>query len=774
MAKLTSIANAHDLEQALKKVPKDEFEGELRFRAIRGKRAKGFGFSVDEDNGKEYVGLFIGTQMLHAFDKERRTFAKPVLYDGTIRRSEHRPTSRLVLVSRGSGAALRTLARECIQQAKLNYKIVTLKPGETEPRDDQDDPKVLVSGGSIVTLKPGETKPRDYQEDDPKAKDPITMPENPSYLSYVAKDIQEALLKAFPTEELNKIEEALSRTSSDKNFDLVLSLLKQAQAQPTKANLLDLKSATLKYLVHVMMKYSEPLSEISSFDKLRVTTAERVRSQLEELKIQDYAEPDPSPPTVKDLKEVKLKGATGMDWRKKFKEVCTLLKNLQQRLAPEIFKRLKDQLILAQYWGMRKDHYQAHLLLNLLEIELARKQEQQAIETKEPSAIERFLKAFGAAQKMLKKLAQFVSDKRLAPVVSLLKKAEELGKAQKFDEALELLDRIPGMEKSIVSFEIWAKKINLSECKCLKQLGKGGCGAIYKLDHPNGVDLILKIAHSLDPKLQEGARKALVNEAEMYEKIGCHPNIARCLGIQKVDNEEGLVLEAIRGGTVEDQLDEVSLSLNKGKIKLSEYLGVMQYALVGTLQALAHMADLGYAHLDIKPPNIMYDETGEVKLVDLGIAAVSGQGGDNGTLGYKAPETVGGKGGTASDVFGVGALAFLFGEQKSFKYNAPEYYFGSDIDPYVTKYGSGENRALHKGDNKSVSVEEDTKTGKRTKQPGGYVAETEYVRFVNWLLHPDPEKRPTAREALNHPFLKDRLLSDEEAKKIIGRPSNSY
>ena len=55
------------------------------------------------------------------------------------------------------------------------------------------------------------------------------------------------------------------------------------------------------------------------------------------------------------------------------------------------------------------------------------------------------------------------------------------------------------------------------------------------------------------------------------------------------------------------------------------------------------------------------------------------------------------------------------------------------------------------------------------KTSGGYRAETSYTDFVNWAMHPDPALRPSAREALEHPFLQDSLLDDDQARGVLKR-----
>lgn len=58
------------------------------------------------------------------------------------------------------------------------------------------------------------------------------------------------------------------------------------------------------------------------------------------------------------------------------------------------------------------------------------------------------------------------------------------------------------------------------------------------------------------------------------------------------------------------------------------------------------------------------------------------------------------------------------------------------------------------------------------KKAGQSGAETACTKFVNWAMNPDPAQRPTAKEALKHPVLADRLLDDAAAqavlKKVLG------
>ena len=49
-------------------------------------------------------------------------------------------------------------------------------------------------------------------------------------------------------------------------------------------------------------------------------------------------------------------------------------------------------------------------------------------------------------------------------------------------------------------------------------------------------------------------------------------------------------------------------------------------------------------------------------------------------------------------------------------------------------------------------------SSKAEKKIGVYAADTAYVDFINRLMHPNPAHRMSAKEALGHPFMQQRLL----------------
>jgi serine/threonine protein kinase len=223
--------------------------------------------------------------------------------------------------------------------------------------------------------------------------------------------------------------------------------------------------------------------------------------------------------------------------------------------------------------------------------------------------------------------------------------------------------------------------VDLSEAKLGTSIKSGAFGSVSWVDGAKGTPpLVIKVPKS------SNVRSELEHEAEYYEKIGPHPNIATCLGMQTIDGQNGLVMEGIKGSDmrgVMEKLEKLSkadpqtlkaLGFDRA-LTHEEYVGAMQYMLRETLKGLDHLESKGVVHSDIRPDNVMCDsETGEVKIVDFGLAfdsdkpmegriAPTGHGmvtPEQGTQGSIVTSKV--------DVFATGELARLSMEGDQFRY----------------------------------------------------------------------------------------------------------
>jgi hypothetical protein len=116
-----------------------------------------------------------------------------------------------------------------------------------------------------------------------------------------------------------------------------------------------------------------------------------------------------------------------------------------------------------------------------------------------------------------------------------------------------------------------------------------------------------------------------------------------------------IVMELVTGGSFDKLIEG-----RGGKIDAALALRVGMEAAEG----LKHAADGGLVHGDIKPENILLDENGQAKIVDFGIASLSGKSGGQqgevwGTPYYIAPEKVRRqKADFRSDIYSLGATLF--------------------------------------------------------------------------------------------------------------------
>ena len=144
------------------------------------------------------------------------------------------------------------------------------------------------------------------------------------------------------------------------------------------------------------------------------------------------------------------------------------------------------------------------------------------------------------------------------------------------------------------------------------KVGSGGFATVYL-----GRDLqtnavvavkVLKQDYTEDAKFVERFRR----EADMASRLQ-HPNVVRTLDYGIEDDIHYLVMEYIQGKTLAEIIHE------RGPLPVEDALDIAGQ----TCRALEVAAQVGVVHRDIKPHNIMVALTGEVKVMDFGIARMS-------------------------------------------------------------------------------------------------------------------------------------------------------
>ncbi len=173
----------------------------------------------------------------------------------------------------------------------------------------------------------------------------------------------------------------------------------------------------------------------------------------------------------------------------------------------------------------------------------------------------------------------------------------------------------------------------LGPYRIVSQLGQGGMGVVYQAHDPR-LDRHVAIK-LLPPNLtrDEIAKQRFLQEAKAASALD-HPNICTIFEINETgDGQLYLVMARYEGETLKERI-------SKGPLSLNDAIDIATQ--VGNGLAKAHAA--GIVHRDIKPANLMVTADGTVKILDFGLAKLTGTEGMTqtgttvGTVAYMSPE----------------------------------------------------------------------------------------------------------------------------------------
>jgi serine/threonine protein kinase len=164
----------------------------------------------------------------------------------------------------------------------------------------------------------------------------------------------------------------------------------------------------------------------------------------------------------------------------------------------------------------------------------------------------------------------------------------------------------------------------------------------------------LLIRPGLPDSTAEETRRRAMREARIAARLQ-HPNAIALFDVAEHDGDPCLVMEFLAARSLSAILDE------RGPLPPDQVAQVG--AQVAAALAAAHAA--GIVHRDVKPANILMDDSGAVKITDFGIsrAVDDGTATQTGTLAgtpaYLAPEVArGNEPGAPSDVFSLGSTLY--------------------------------------------------------------------------------------------------------------------
>src|SRR6266542_177589 len=211
-----------------------------------------------------------------------------------------------------------------------------------------------------------------------------------------------------------------------------------------------------------------------------------------------------------------------------------------------------------------------------------------------------------------------------------------------------------------------AAATRLGPYEIIAPVGAGGMGEVYRArDTRLGRDVAVKVLPSSYADNKERLQR--------FEQEACaagalnHPNILIVHDIGSHDDAPYVVSELLEGETLRQRTTGAALAQRR----------VVDYALQ-IAHGLAAAHDKGIVHRDLKPENLFVTKDGRIKILDFGLAKLTGAADSGqsqsdiptrrvdtdpgkvmGTVGYMSPEQVRGRPADhLSDIFSLGAILY--------------------------------------------------------------------------------------------------------------------
>ncbi len=261
-------------------------------------------------------------------------------------------------------------------------------------------------------------------------------------------------------------------------------------------------------------------------------------------------------------------------------------------------------------------------------------------------------------------------------------------------------------------------------------LGQGGMGVVYRAwdERLERAVAVKQVRRGAGADLQ--ARRRFQREARAAARLS-HPAVVHLYDVVSTDDDNWIVMELVEGETVAQRL-------RGGPLPLAEAVRIAR----DVAEGLAAAHGKGIVHRDLKAENVMVTPSGQVKVLDFGIAKQVGNeetadesltdvGAVVGTVRAMSPEqAMGGTVGPPSDLFSLGTLLY-------------EMTTGSS--PFVG----------------AVPAETLVRICSRQQLPARQLdaaVPAELSRLIDWLLAKEPAARPSSAADVAQRL--DRLLAE--------------
>eukprot|EP00928_Gymnodinium_smaydae_P053651 TRINITY_DN37592_c0_g1_i1.p1 TRINITY_DN37592_c0_g1~~TRINITY_DN37592_c0_g1_i1.p1 ORF type:complete len:550 (-),score=123.44 TRINITY_DN37592_c0_g1_i1:129-1778(-) len=265
-----------------------------------------------------------------------------------------------------------------------------------------------------------------------------------------------------------------------------------------------------------------------------------------------------------------------------------------------------------------------------------------------------------------------------------------------------------------------------------KVLGSGYNGQVFLSKSKTNSDMYAVKGFRLHGITKE-KREELVSECEIFLAMD-HPHVARLVDVYESADKLDLVMECMSGGEL---FDRVQSRKRFNEADAAEAVNQM-------LLAVNYLHKHGVVHRDIKLENFLYESSSSnhLKLIDFGFSKVwspdTRMALSCGTLSYVAPEVLKKNYTSQCDLWSLGVVTFIL------------------LVGYMPFCGDEASQIKNIETGKYLWKEAKWKTVSSTA-----------LSFVKALLVVDPEKRLTAEQALQHPFIQQRAGSKGDVPEAL-------
>ena len=226
------------------------------------------------------------------------------------------------------------------------------------------------------------------------------------------------------------------------------------------------------------------------------------------------------------------------------------------------------------------------------------------------------------------------------------------------DEEIDIISE--ELKRTLASFEMSleldASHHEFGGYSIVGEIGHGGAGTVYLGENQQGEQVAIKVVRHSKNKAR------FEREMDLVQRLA-HPNIVVAYDAGLSEDKAYISMELLAGPDLQKHVDQ------QGPIGWKESLRIIRQAAMG----LHHAHERGLVHRDIKPSNLLWDKDKNIKVADLGLAAIVADEPDNkagfqtvehflaGTPLFMAPEQAMSlaSADVRSDIFSLGATWFF-------------------------------------------------------------------------------------------------------------------